>query len=148
MRYLSVAYRILFTQRSRIECSHHPIQRPPHLSMLSRRMFLGKPKPPGLGVGTKHLYVRGLNICFPLVEDRLVRADSWNPLEVFPRIMPEIQAKSNDRALEYAIPQYTSFVTLWSAVSLTCISISISISTAWTLLTMIFDPGWAGPHWL
>lgn len=85
--------------------------------MLSRRTFLGRPKPPGLGVGTSKLYVRGLNICFPLANDRLVTTDTWNPLEVFPQIFPIMQAKVNERAFEQDTPQYTSFIVLWSEVS-------------------------------
>lgn len=79
-------------------------------------MFLGKPKPPGLGVGTNKLYTRGLNVCFPLVQDRLAPMDKWSPIHVLPRIMPSIQDRANSRAFDYKFPQYLCFLLVWSVV--------------------------------
>lgn len=79
-------------------------------------MWLGKPKPSGLGVGTNKVYACGLNIDYPAPDDRLVPEDRWDPRIAIPRILPLVQDKAYSRAFENTNPRYSVFVVLWSAV--------------------------------
>lgn len=86
------------------------------MSTSHTRVFLGKPKPAALGVGTDRVYCLGLCTEAPSWLDRLVAQDGWNPIVVLPTLLTAVQAKIFQRAMMQEGRLYTTFIIFWKEV--------------------------------